>query len=77
MSSPEPSLAEQLEFFKFQCAYWKARALAAEGKHHTPATPETDTHRRIDYRDPTGDRATARADRTKGHHGKARQNTRR
>lgn len=79
MTSAEPSLAEQVDYWKFQAAYWKARALAAEGKQPAPATPETDTHRRISYRDPTGERACSAADRTKkgNHHGKARQNSRR
>ncbi|WP_113717301.1 hypothetical protein [Arthrobacter dokdonensis] len=75
MTDTEPSLAEQRDYFKFQMVYWRARALAAEGKHKTPVIPETDTHRRISYRDPTGERACSAADRTtKGnHHGKAKQ----
>jgi hypothetical protein len=78
MNSTEPTLAELAEFWRNQAAYWKARALAAESKHPSPATPETDTHRRISYRDPTGERACSAADRTKGnHHDKAHHQKRR
>ncbi len=73
----EPSLAEQLEFWKHQAAFWKARALVAEGARPVRVSPESDTHRRIDYRDPTGDRAASRADRASQHHGKQKRPMRR
>lgn len=62
----EPSLTEQCLYWRNQAAHWRIRALAAEAKQNpTHPTPEDPEYKRISYRDSTGEKAAARADRAK------------
>ncbi|NVM97681.1 hypothetical protein [Arthrobacter sp. SDTb3-6] len=69
MNEETATLPELVEYWRNQAAYWKTRALTAEHKTGAkPATPETDTHRRISYTDRTGDTAAHHADKTRRKH---------